>query len=91
MRGLCWESMVGKCHFSSMFWAGIIPRLAQSHISDAVLVAEGYVEVAVSIKSTAIEADVLVQSLEEKSTFVGGGFYFARHDATRIICVDSAR
>lgn len=57
-----------------------IPRLAQSNICDAIVVAEGYVEVAVSIKGAAIETNVLLEGLEEKSAVVDGRFGFTRHE-----------
>lgn len=56
-----------------------IPRLAQSNVCDAILVAEGYVELAVSIEGTAVEADVLLESLKEEGPVIDGGFCFARH------------
>ena len=57
-----------------------IPRLAQSNVCDAILVAEGYVELAVSIEGTAVEANVLLESLKEEGSVVDGGFCFARHE-----------
>lgn len=57
-----------------------IPRLAQSNVGDAIDVAEGYVEVAVSIEGAAVEADVLLEGLEDKSAVVDGGFCFTRHE-----------
>ena len=57
-----------------------IPRLAQSNVCDAIVVAEGYVELAVSIEGTTVEADLLLESLEEEGSVVGGGFCFARHE-----------
>lgn len=56
-----------------------VPRLAQPHVCDAILVAKGDVEVAVSIKGAAVEADILLERLEEKGALVDGGFGFARH------------
>ena len=58
---------------------GKIPRLAQSNICKAIVVAEGYVEVAVGVQGTAIEADVFLESLEDESAVVDGGFCLARH------------
>ena len=57
-----------------------IPRLAQSNVCDAILVAEGYVELAVSIEGTAVEADVLLEGLKEEGSVIDGGFRFARHE-----------
>ena len=57
-----------------------IPRLAQSNVCDAIIVAEGYVELAVSIEGTAVETDVLLKSLKEEGSFIDGGFCFARHE-----------
>ena len=57
-----------------------IPRLAQSNVCNTILVAEGYVEFAVSIEGTAVEADVLLESLKEEGSVIDGGFYFARHE-----------
>lgn len=56
-----------------------LPSLAQANVCKAIVVAEGYVEGAVSIEGTAIEADVLVESLEEKGPLIDGRFCFARH------------
>ena len=56
-----------------------VPGLAQADVGHAIIVREGYVEVAVSIEGAAVEADVLLESLEKKSAFVDGGFCFARH------------
>ena len=64
-----------------------IPRLAQSNVCDAILVAEGYVKLAVSIEGTAIEADVLLESLKEEIPVVDGGFCFARHEDYHILTV----
>lgn len=47
-----------------------IPRLAQANVGNAIVVAERDVEVAVRIEGAAIEADVLVESLEEKGLLV---------------------
>ena len=58
----------------------MIPCLAQPNVCDAIFVAKGYVEGAVGIKGAAIEADVLLQSLEEKGPVVDGGICFARHE-----------
>lgn len=58
---------------------GDIPRLAQPNIGDAIVVAEGYVELAVGIKGAAIEANVFLEGLEEKSAVIYGGFCFTRH------------
>ena len=57
-----------------------IPRLAQSNICDAIVVTEGYVEVTVSIKGAAVDADIFLESLEEKGPVVDGGICFARHE-----------
>ena len=62
-----------------------IPCLAQSNVCDAILVAEGYVELAVSIEGTAVEADVLLESLKEEGPVIDGGFCFARHEDYLII------
>ena len=43
---------------------GWVPGLAQADVCNAIVVWEGYVEVAVSIKGAAVEADVLLESLE---------------------------
>lgn len=61
-----------------------VPRLAQANVCDAIVVAEGYVEVAVSIQGAAIETDVVLESLEEKSALIDGGFCFARHGELEI-------
>ena len=58
---------------------GGIPCLAQANVCEAIVVAEGYVQVAVNMQGTAIEADVFLESLEEESAVVDGGFYLARH------------
>ena len=63
----------------SVSW-GWIPGLAQSNVCEAIVVAEGYVERPVSVKGAAIEADVLLESLEKKGSLVDGGFCFARHE-----------
>ena len=74
---------VGKCGITSTLGergGGVwIPRLAQADVCDAIVVAEGYVEVAVSVQRAAVEADVLLEGLEEKGALVDGGFCFARH------------
>ena len=57
-----------------------IPGLAQPNVCDAILVAKGYVEWAVSIEGTAVEADVLLKSLKEEGAVIDGGFCFARHE-----------
>ena len=41
-----------------------VPCLAQADVGNAIVVLEGYVEVAVSIKGATVEADVLLKSLE---------------------------
>ena len=56
-----------------------VPRLAQANVCNAKVVGEGDVEVTVSIHGAAIEANVVLDSLEEKSTLVEGWFCFARH------------
>ncbi len=56
-----------------------VPRFAQAYVCDAIVVAEGYVEGAVGVEGAAIEADVLVESLEEEGAVIDGGFWFARH------------
>lgn len=56
-----------------------VPRLAQPDVCNAIVVSEGYVKVAVSIKGAAIEANIFPESLELKSAFVDGWFCFARH------------
>ena len=61
-----------------------IPRLAQSNVCDAILVAKGYVELAVSIEGAAVEADVLLESLKEEGAVIDGGFCFARHEDYRL-------
>lgn len=62
-----------------LYHVGRIPRLAQANVCNAMVLTEGYVEVAVCIEGTAIEADILVKSSEEESALVDGGFWFARH------------
>lgn len=47
-----------------------LPGVAQANVCKAIVVAEGDVEVAVSIKGTAIEADVVVESLKEKGALI---------------------
>ena len=64
-----------------------LPRLAQANVCNAIVVAEGYVKVAVSIKGAAIETEIFLESLEEKSALIEGGFCFARHHENR----DTAR
>ena len=56
-----------------------IPGLAQLNVCETIVVAEGYVERAVSIQGAAIEADVLLEGLEKECSLVDGGFCFARH------------
>ena len=59
---------------------GYIPRLAQANVCEAIVVAEGYFQVAVGMQGTAIEADVFLESLEDESAVVDGGFCLARHE-----------
>ena len=56
-----------------------VPRLAQTNICEAIVVAERYVQVAIGMQGTAVEADVFLDSLEEERAVVDGGFYLARH------------
>ena len=57
----------------------MVPRLAQSHVCDSVLVAEGKLHVAEGIEGAAIESDVLSQCLENERALVETGFCFSRH------------
>ena len=61
-----------------------VPGLAQADVGNAIVVWEGDVEAAVRIEGAAVEADVLLESLEEKSAFVDGGFCFARHGVEKV-------
>ena len=63
---------------------GWVPGLAQADVGNAIVVGEGDVEVAVGIEGAAVEADVLLKSLEEKSAFVDGGFCFTRHGLEKV-------
>ena len=56
-----------------------VPRLAQANVCNAILVAKGDVEVTVSIKGATVEANILLERLEEKGALIDGGFSFARH------------
>ena len=67
-----------------------IPRFAQANIGSAVVVAEGYIKAAIGIKGATIETDIFLESLEEKSPFVDGRFYFTRH-GNRTLLVDRLR
>ncbi len=57
----------------------VVPRLAQSHVCDSVLVAEGKFHVPEGIEGAAIESDVLSQCLEDERALVETGFCFSRH------------
>ncbi len=57
----------------------MVPRLAQSHVCDSVVFAEGDFDVAEGIESTAIETDILIKSFEDESALVERWLCFSRH------------
>jgi len=62
------------------FWVGCsLPCLAQSHVYDSAVFAEGDVDVAEGIESATIETDILFESFEDKSALVERWLRFSRH------------
>lgn len=62
-----------------MYYGAIVPCLSNAHICDAIVFAEGYVDVAEGIEGAVVEADVFSQGFEDKGPLIQRGFGFSRH------------
>jgi hypothetical protein len=59
-----------------------IPRLAQLHVCDAIFLAKSELYLAECIKSSPVEADLLLQRLLDKLALINGYLSFTRHVAS---------